>query len=66
MINGYTNRNKLLRKKLRESGVYLWELAKALNISDATMTRRMREEFSSDELNKLFSVIDEISANKEH
>lgn len=41
-----TNANEGIRKELRAEGVYLWEVAKALNVSEATITRKMRFELS--------------------
>lgn len=42
-----TNANEGIRKELRAEGVYLWEIAHALNVSEATITRKMRFELSA-------------------
>lgn len=38
-----------LRTKARESNVCLWEVAERLNISDPTLTRKLRHELSDSE-----------------
>lgn len=41
-----TNANEGIRKELRAEGIYLWEIAHALGVSEGTMTRKMRFELS--------------------
>ncbi|MBR0461661.1 MAG: hypothetical protein IJJ00_02975 [Erysipelotrichaceae bacterium] len=57
--------NNKLRSYSRDKSVYLWEVANALRISEATMTRKLRLELSREEISRIMSVIDEISKRKE-
>lgn len=44
--------------------VPLWKVAKYLNISEATMTRRLRNELSDSEKKKIMKVAERIAASK--
>ena len=57
--------NSDLRKSAKENGVALWQIADRLNISEPTMTRKLRRELSAEEKQRIFSLIDEIAAEKE-
>jgi hypothetical protein len=46
-------------------GVKLWELAKALGISEATLTRKMRVELSDDEQKQFYKAIDTVYSERE-
>ena len=56
--------NSDLRKSAKENGVALWEIADRLNISEPTMTRKLRRELPAEEKQRIFSLIDEIAAEK--
>lgn len=51
-------KNLKLRSALKERGIYLWQLAKILGISEATMCRKMREEMSEAEVNRIIFLLD--------
>lgn len=53
-----------IRKKAQTKGVFLWEIAAALKISEPTMTRKMRAELPADEKSRIFNLIDSIAENK--
>ena len=38
-------------------GVFLWQIADKLNISEPTMTRKLRRELPADEKKQMFDVI---------
>lgn len=57
--------NSDLRKSAKENGVALWEIADRLNISEPTMTRKLRRELPAEEKQRIISLIDEIAAEKE-
>lgn len=54
-----------IRKAAREAGVCLWQIASRLLISEATMTRKMRLELSTEEKAKILSIIEELRAEQE-
>ena len=56
--------NADLRKSAKDNGVALWQIADKLNISEPTMTRKLRRELPAAEKAKIFEIIDELSAEK--
>ena len=58
------NSNQDLKAYAKRKGVFLWELAEYLSISEATITRRLRRELSEDSKSKMILYIDNISAKK--
>ena len=52
-----------IREALKKYGVYQWELAKELGISEATLVKRMRAEFSPVEKELLIEKIRKISGH---
>ena len=57
--------NMDLKEKAKEKGVFFWQIAAELGISEPTMTRRMRFELPEQEKQKYLSIIDKLSAEKE-
>ena len=57
--------NETVRKVTRENKVPLWKIAQELGISEATMTRRMRNELPAADQEKLVTVIGDLSAGAE-
>ena len=57
--------NTDIRAASKQSGVRIWEIADRLNISEPTMTRKLRRELPAEEKQRIFSLIDEIAAEKE-
>ena len=56
--------NHVIKNRARELGVCLWEIADALGISEATMTRLMRSEVSEEKRDELLQAIDRIATQK--
>lgn len=56
--------NNEIKANAKEKGVLLWELADKLGIADTTLSRKLRRELSPDEKQRIFSIIDEIAAEK--
>ena len=54
--------NQEIRQHAREQGVKLWQVAKALGISEPTMTRRLRSELPAEEKGRFLDTIDRIAA----
>ena len=60
-----TTANKDIKTRAKEKGVFLWELADHLNISEPTMSRKLRHELPQAEKERIFSIIEEIAAEKQ-
>ncbi len=56
-----TNANRDIRNVAKQSGVFLWELARYLKISEPTMTRKLRFELSEGDKIKYMKAIKAIS-----
>ena len=56
--------NSDIRTKAKEKRVYLWEIAEKLEISEPTITRKLRRELSCEEKEQIFAIIEEIAAEK--
>ena len=52
--------NQAIRTTAKEKCVKLWEIAEALEISEPTMTRKLRHELPEAEKTKILAIIDEI------
>ena len=57
-------RNIEIRVRAKERGVFLWEIASAMGVSDMTITRKLRKELSTAEKEKLMEVIDYLAQAK--
>lgn len=55
-----------IRTAAKQNGVRLWEVADRLNVSEPTITRKLRRELPADEKQRIISLIDEISAEKKN
>lgn len=51
-------KNLDIRNAAKAAGVYQWQIASALGISDGTFCHRLREELGEDEKRQIFKVID--------
>lgn len=56
--------NTDIRETAKKRGVRLWEIAEYLDVSDPTMTRKLRRELSANEKQRILGIIDEIAAAK--
>jgi len=53
--------NKELKQYAKERGVFFWQVAIELGISEATMTRKLRVKLSDQEENKIKQIIESLS-----
>lgn len=53
-------KNQEIRAKAKAAGVKLWQIADKLQISEPTMTRRMRRELPESEKKQIFAIIEEL------
>lgn len=58
-------KNQEIRNIAKMKGVYLWEIAERLNMSEPSMTRKLRRELSDQDKAHVLTVIDEIAAAKQ-
>ena len=49
--------NTEVRLAAKEHGVFIWEIADALGISEASMTRKLRYELSESEKKRMLELI---------
>lgn len=56
------NRNMDVRGYAKEKGVYLYEVAEVLNISEPTLIRWLRTELSEDRKAAMIEAIDRVAA----
>jgi len=52
--------NMELRYYAKGNGVALWQIAKQYKVSDQTLIRRMRVEFTENERNEFIAIVDDI------
>lgn len=53
--------NKDIRTYAKENNVKLWQIAKAMGISEPTMTRKLRSELPEQDKQTFRRIIDELS-----
>ena len=51
--------NESLRAELRNKGLMLWELADILGISEASVTRMLRHELTTEERSNIMAKVNE-------
>ena len=56
--------NELVKATAKEAGVFLWEIAERLNISDSHFSRKLRREFSESEREAVLAAIEQIKSNR--
>ena len=49
-----------IRDALKKNNLKQWQLARLLEISEATLVRKLRFELSAEEKEKIFSIIKEV------
>ena len=57
--------NNDIRTKARETGVYLYEIAEKMNVSEPTFNRWLRKELSEDLKQKALAAIEQIREEHE-
>ena len=55
-------KNQDVRKFAKEHGVFLWQVADVLGISEPTLTRRFRKELCNDERERVLDAIRKLAA----
>lgn len=57
-------KNLQIRQCAKANGVFLYEIAESLGVSEATICRKLRRELQENEKEQLLKRIEEISARK--
>lgn len=52
--------NKELKQIITTNGLYLWQVAEALGITDSTFSRKLRKELTDDEKNNILRIVEEL------
>lgn len=60
-----TKANSDVREKAKAAGVYIYQIARAIGVSEPTMTRKLRYELSEPDKKQVFDAIDSIKAEQE-
>lgn len=53
--------NKDVRQRAKEAGVFQYQIAEALGMSEYTIIRKLRKELSQDEKARIFQIIDRLA-----
>ena len=56
--------NSNIRQAAFSSGVYLWEIAEAMGVTDGTFSRKLRRELDEKEKKEILKIIKTISKRK--
>ncbi len=57
--------NSDVRTAAKNAGVFLYQIAAAIGISEPTMTRKLRFELTKDEKKPIFEAINQIAKERE-
>ena len=57
--------NFRIREELKRTGMKYWQLARLLGMSDATLSRHLRDEFSDEEQDRIVNLIREKTERQE-
>lgn len=57
--------NEELRNAVRNAGVPFWKIAEMMNVSEATMTRKLRRELPEAEKAKILAIIQQIQESRQ-
>ena len=57
-------RNNDIREAAKDKGVFLYEIADRLSLTDGNFSRKLRKELPEKEKARIFAIIDELAAEK--
>lgn len=57
-------RNKDVRKYVKENAVCLWEVAEALGMADSALSRKLRRELPDEIKDKIYAIVNQIVAER--
>ena len=53
--------NQDIKNEIRGAGLYLWQIADKLGITDSYFSRKLRKEFTNEEKEKIRAIIAELA-----
>jgi len=53
-------KNNDIRKKAKDEGIFLYQIAEQLKLNDGNFSRKLRKEFSQTEKEKIFKIIEQL------
>lgn len=56
--------NLEIREAVKNGGVYLWQLADRLGVSDATLSRKLRKELSEKEKMRCLQIVEQLTEQR--
>jgi len=56
--------NSDIKNEVKQSGVYLWQIADRLGINDGNFSRKLRKELSEAEKERIRSIIKDLKAER--
>lgn len=59
-----THANKDIREAAAAAGIFLWQVAEAIGVTDGTFSRKLRRELSADEKAEIFQIIQQLSSSR--
>ena len=57
-------KNQIIRSAAADHGVFLWEVADVLGITDSSFSRRLRHELPEEETSRILSIIKSIDKER--
>lgn len=57
--------NMKIREKAKCSGVRLWQIADALDIQESMFSKKLRNELSEDEQERILAIIDKLAKERQ-
>lgn len=61
-----TQKNTDVRQRAKEAGVFQYQIAEALGMSEYTILRKLRKELPQDEKARIFQIIDRLATEGDH
>ena len=56
--------NSLIKAQAKAKGVFLWQIADALEMTDSYFSKKLRKEFSEAERTRVLDIINSIAARR--
>ncbi len=57
--------NNVIRQQAKKRGVFLWEIAYRLQLTDGNFSRKLRRELSDAEQRQILEIIEEIAQGRD-
>lgn len=57
-------KGSLIRKKILDAGLKVWQVAKAYGVADTTFSKYLRGDFSEENAARILNIIDELADEK--